>query len=135
MTKSVEVEHLPETPARRYRLRWFALEFHGTTWEAYLVDTGTLAAAYGSPAEGMTDTSSGVILIDGSLSAARRKTTFIHELIHACLAAPGSPSMMVKLFGAKLDEREELLATYLAPILSAALGRMLRLPRAPKVPR
>lgn len=131
MTRSIEVEPIPETPTKRYRLKWFSVEFHGTNWEVYLAD----AAALGGDADGMTTSATGEILIGGWLPPARRKTTLLHELLHACLAAPGAPSMMAKLFGTKLDEREELLVTYLAPILSAALGRMLRLPRVPKVPR
>lgn len=113
-----------------HRKVWFELNILGTQWQVLLVEP-TVFKEFMANREGVCISNLSVIMIDRTLSNARKPDVFFHELMHAINGAISLEASVKMTSGT--DDAEETLVSLQAPVLFDALTRsgMLKIPKIP----
>ena len=99
------------------------IELNGTTYTIAIVDQSVIDDAGFEDTEGFTDNQKGIIGISSRVPDSRRMTVLWHEIVHAALGelCRSTYADLVRCSPKDAKKSEENLATYLGPILAAAL--------------
>lgn len=103
---------------------WLKFRAQGALWRVYLVDRGTDIL---EDCEGVTRNREHEVLIDESLSPARRIAVLGHELVHIMFTHANAELMAAVLHCSKesVPDAEEALASYAGPTLGEVLVQLV----------